>query len=1366
MTLLKIVLWTLPFILFGLISIKVNLPKKYRYVQFPLPILALILGTWAMMKLDELSNWLLSGIYYLIENVSFLSFLDNINWAFGIMYIVNLVLLLGFMLIKVVLMPILLAFRSNRVIVKFTAGLFYSYDEENKTWHLKPSLTHARTLMNWIYIVGLLVSSALFILTSYFVSSDTLSSPFYPALGVMISGEFFFFLNGEPKKEEENPIEETPEEEVTEEVNYEALREVYEKTFADRISDGCQMPMADQKVLTSAKLLLKYRDEFEENESQEARLLFHYYSNKLLAGEEIEDGMLYFTKSIMEGKSVLFLNQFYEDSTDYVFLPVVRHLMKNRKILIILGRSGAETNVQEWFARGIASVNNFRNIWKINLLSEADADTSIAVLPMKDIYNQKILQTKSEFLEETSMVFVMDPTRLLSTMQIGLSCVVSFLKKGQKPQYIAYDRNCDGLVDSLSHVLGTSIEQVGATAVSGTENGVILWEADGKMLHHRLHLDVSRYLGVGTELAALALRSGVSQVKWLSYQKFPIIDMRWIVGQYYVPLCKITDIDVSQTVLEERFCVQSDMWALPKTENAYLIVEDEYNNQFETARQFTSRGIKQSFVHVISQNYWLRDYMADNAQIFRDDPKSIPNLAADYQRSPGNTVFKIVMLLISGEMAEDEIRDMLEIIDADTSNVYGTLCTLIQTYFAPDATTTAIETALAVEPRTVVDRETFHAIKQRCYSIRDSAFTSSFLSQLKVTYYLAEDENDKDRYMGSILYGHVYQKFLPGMFVTLDGKYYEVVTITQHNGVVVRRAADHISSRRYYRQIRRYQVSDFKPADGASAGSYGSLKFERGEASIAVDTMGYLEMRDYGDMAHAKRITVNNVEQRKYAHKNVLRIDMGEKCPESVRVTIANLLNELFVTIFPDSYEYIAATTRTSAPERLEGYIPELVLEEKDDYLYIIEDSLIDLGLLINVDRYFIRLMEIICDALTWHTEKLEAEKNESEAQAGAGIGEGGIPEGQDAEDDEEGGKKKSWWRRFVDWIKRIFRRKKKGDSDDGESTVQEPETVGSAASSKSAPVGIAKTVSASRSGDDENIDGEDSEAMTIHTDDPVFAESNERKPYSQRSFLLYGFETVPEVVNVEETRKYLAEVGFANNYLEQAREGKKREKLQWYNYEFEPGVHYCDFCGTMLGETFDVLDDGRERCSECSSTAITKLRDFKKLYKKSRKRMEDVFGVKIRSKLKIRAVSATTLAESMGETLVLSPGYDCRVLGYAYNNPRGRELWLENGAPSLETEKTLIHELTHIWQYENMQEVFEMPDHLVTTEGMAVWSEVQYLVCIGEKEKADAYVRCRLHSKDEYGLGLEKYLEKYPIIHKEQARKRTPFRAKGDPLA
>lgn len=48
--------------------------------------------------------------------------------------------------------------------------------------------------------------------------------------------------------------------------------------------------------------------------------------------------------------------------------------------------------------------------------------------------------------------------------------------------------------------------------------------------------------------------------------------------------------------------------------------------------------------------------------------------------------------------------------------------------------------------------------------------------------------------------GHVFQALIPGQFLTYDGKYYEVQAITPQNGVAVRRAADHITDRVYYRQ--------------------------------------------------------------------------------------------------------------------------------------------------------------------------------------------------------------------------------------------------------------------------------------------------------------------------------------------------------------------------------------------------------------------------------------------------------------------------------------------------------------------------------------------------------------------------------------
>jgi hypothetical protein len=251
----------------------------------------------------------------------------------------------------------------------------------------------------------------------------------------------------------------------------------------------------------------------------------------------------------------------------------------------------------------------------------------------------------------------------------------------------------------------------------------------------------------------------------------------------------------------------------------------------------------------------------------------------------------------------------------------------------------------------------------------------------------------------------------------------------------------------------------------------------------------------------------------------------------------------------------------------------------------------------------------------------------------------------------------------------------------------------------------------------------------------------------------------------LEETEKYLTEQGFGNNYLKQTREIGKYKKLKWYNYRFEAGTHYCDFCGAALEGQFDLLDDGRERCAECSKEAITKLKDFKKLYKKTRKEMEKIFGIKLKAKIKIKTCNAAKIAEELGETFTPTPRYDGRTLGFAYRYGGANDIYIENGAPAVETAKTLVHEMTYIWQYANLPDLFEGGKDLVSTEGMAVWAEVQYLTSMGMKERAEAYVHNRLRQNNEYGNGLRVYLEKFPIKDKKEVHSKTPFKCSGNPL-
>ena len=1558
MQFLWLLVYILPFVLCAIFSAYTNIRRSKRNAQSLYPVLGVIAVIVLIVFLDRISNAFQDLVRWLGNNVSFLSFLNNFNYVYGITYLLNALIILAFILLKQVLRPIMLKLYQSRRVTKFLSGTWYecialtpeqaqAYNsmgrkkkrkskrkkarakrkkrEQQETeetpayaWFVKRSLCELRQLFMWLYIGSIVVSCLLFIIAGVLADTSVFSAPFYPALGVLIIGEIYFFLNGYTYHEAEQKEVVKP---LPTEVNYESLRPQYEKTFAARLEESGKIAPIAGKTDASLALIEKYEAEAKKTNSHDAKLLAEYI-RLLSARKDVDENLMSSVERLLNGESVLFSSPFYEKVTDYIFIFLLRRLMENKRILLVLGRNGAEENVVDWMKRGLAGVNGFDGLWSIAEFEKADASSDIIYLPLRHIYEQSLFEKQSALLREVGVVIVFDASKLLGTMQMGLSVLVNYVRKGNRPQYIVFDRNCDGLVDSLSHVLFTSIEEVVPTSRNHIECGEMIWNADGAMLQYKLDVNTSRYFGMGVELAMLAVRNTVSKVSWLSYEKFPNRDMRWIMLQYYVPICKALGIPESKSALSERIDLCADPWSMQVQKNAYLVIEDEYNNIYETARQFSALATDQEFIHIISQNYLLKDYMAANADLFRDDPKAIPNIVPDYQRSSRNSVYKVVMRLIAGELPEEELEDLLALSgmhpDEDATAEERLAKIILDNFEIPEQPSGSNGIANRAAPQKadlfrkvsgVIKRESrisengFSLHEHVFYSICNRTFIDEILPQLKISYYVAEDATEKG-VLGARLYGHVHQDFLPGMFLTLNGKYYEVLAVSKERGVEVRRSSDHLTGRKYYRQIRHYDVGAFRPLqETASQKQYGKVSFDIGEAPISVDTMGYYELSDYGDMKNARKVLINGVETRRYKQKVVMRVKLEGSTPE-VRTTIAVMLNEIFVTLFPDLHNFICAAVQTDAQKAsvTEGYLPSLCAEDGDAYIYIIEDSLIDLGLLICVNRYFMRLLDMICDLLTWHKEQMDEAQGASDGEespfGGSGESDGGTPEAPETDggtsepeadgsvpEGEPGTDAKKPKGRFGAWrerqkqqkeakkaakkaakeekeaareqenaerdrksaererkraareqekaererIKAERKRKKEerkkkpvpaaspddpaaekpdennvrpeepnADTPDAVEPVSEtspeepnadtpedgepaPETSPEEPNADTPEDGepgplyyrtpdrasmiLRSEGDMEHEGDQDEVDGEDAVAKTVDVERGTMQSEDVAKPYAQRHFLLYGFEHVPEFLALDQTRTYLDEIGLQNNYLHQSRRNKKEaEQQKYYNWRFEPGKHYCDFCGKQMTGKMDVLPDGRERCSECSSSAVGKLREYKRIYKQTRKKMAALYHITIRTKIKVKLVDAQQIAQNSGREFVPTPGFDGRVLGYAQKIGEKRFIYMENGSPRVEMEKTLVHELTHQWQYENWDDEFMRdPKNLPIVEGMAEWSAGQYLASSGLTERAEDFVRAETRRNDEYGIGLRIFLKSYPIRNAQPGH--TPFELKGNPL-
>lgn len=958
---IKTVLGVLPFLVLCFASAKTNLNKANRSRQFLMPIIALVYCILGVVLLDTINNWIFKLFNWLGQ---YLTFLQNVSWQSIVTFVLNAVLVLGFLVIKGITLPIISGIWKSNKVSESTSGLFYEREEDVDKWLLKPKFANFRGYIKGFYIATFIVSVIVFVLSQNYPKSIFFQAAFYPVFGVLVLGEVVFFLSGLTKSEFVEDIL-GEDEESYKVANYGILREILRDLFTDRVLYENTLDTSDGISTTFDEL-----DEMSQSDDSSLKLIGSYYMNLKNSGSEIDINYVRSSVNLLNGKSTLFCNPFYRDLTHYITLPMIKQLISYKKCLIVLGRDSALSDVKKWIDSGLENFSNTDSLWQSQILDEYGNASDVGIIRFSDIHNLKIHKANKEFLSKVGFVLIIEPSRILASGQIGLSLLVKNCEaSGKEIVYCACDRNCDGLVDALSHTLKTSITEVTATVNGGGNNSQMYWNADGKYMHHKIFPTISRYLGIGTEINAVAMKYQLDQTGWVGSEKFPVLDMKWIAGQYHKQICQYADLPESQASFDRAFNVHSNLWSTERKDNSFLVVEDEFQNLFEITRVFASRARNQGFINVISENYFLRDYMLDNVDIFSADPKAIPTIVPDFARTERNMVLKLIMMMAYDMVSEERISKELMLCGIPFEDPYTTLKELIIKHCHVD------DASLSVRFKEELQSDSLNSIVVKYYEINETNELYEYAQLLKNAYYIAEDEEGESHYIGAKLYGHVFQAMLPGQFMTFEGKYYEVQTVTPLNGVVVRRAADHITGRRYYRQIRRFAVDNWMDAtEMGSKRTSSDIEITRGFANISVETDGYLDMNSYGDLAKAKKVSLNGVPTRNYRNKSILKIKLPENSTSRIRYTICLLMNEVFRTTYPETYHYIAALTPFSedcysdnlayATYRLDG-------ECDDNCIYIVEDSDIDLGLIVSVERNLKRYLEIIADVLNWHSKKM-----------------------------------------------------------------------------------------------------------------------------------------------------------------------------------------------------------------------------------------------------------------------------------------------------------------------------------------------------------------------------------------------------------
>jgi hypothetical protein len=1391
--LFRLVLFALPFIpivFLCYIDYKMNFSKENRYKQFPMPFLAAIFIVLVAIYIAPLVSLADQIINYLLS-IPWLSMLRFVNWNFGIHYVANMLIFImyfGYKTIVLQIIRILFHFFPN-LPDKFSS-FAYRYDNVNYIYFLRNKFVQLRDMYLYTYFGAIIVSGVVFVMSMQDRYSIMFNRVFYPVYGLIILGEIVFFFSGITKIEFERNIsgEDTY---FHRYVEYSKLKDRYKELFQGFIE-------FDNDSASSLNTATSYEtlDEMIQSDNIGTKNIGKYFQKVKETG--LSPDINYIRKSIdlINHKNVIFLTPFYSDLTYYIMLPLIKRMLLMEKCLIITGRDGSSKDVLRWIQDGLNNLTSTPELWKSRIINNStkNEEFDIGVLSSHELYDIDLLEKVNGFLKEVSFVILIEPSRMLSSGQIGLSLMTRYLNVEKAVTYCAIDRNADGIVDALSHLLKSDIIEVSAATTNSSFTTEIHWAADSKSMSYMILPKLARYFGLGSEIGIYALKNQISKVTWLSYERFPVIDMKWIVGQFYESICQYAGIPVSQEKIYESFEFKSNIWDVPTKNHGFLIVEDEFRNVFEMSRMFKNRFTQQGFINILSENYLLRDYMQYNFEIFSKDPKAIPTVVSDYSRTVRNTVIKLIMLMAFGEVAEDVVKSEFSLVMIKPMNIKEKLAELIKEFTPID------QPQIQIVYRELVSEENLQSEIKCFFSMRKDVRTLEFVRNFKNAYFIDEIEIEGENLISARLYGHVYQKFLPSQYYTIDGKYYEVLSISDNKGVVCRRASDHIRERKYYRQRRNVHVSIW--SDDSSLNSvrvFGGLKAIFGSSDFEVSTTGYLELLSNNDIANAVYIPIEGIPVRSYKNKSSLRLALPNST-ESVRFTIALLLTELFMSVYPDTYNFINITIpQSDTIDPLQSLVTRCDGCEHDDSIYIFEDSDIDLGLITSIERNILRYLEIVHDFLDWHTFMIEQDDDNSQLKLFLDdflklIAQYGN---------------KSIYRRVIRYFRKLFKVQSKPITFTDASDVQaEASEIKNEELTESETIPVENEILVSKDQVSMEVSESDSDVSeeTLENDLPFVEETTENnseilvededdenpsngeekvyltdlersilrtimpaeqlKPfYRTQAYINYGDIQVSSAVEISNLSQYFTEKEIGKGTLYQARNSRSLAEAIMSDYDpFKESAHFCDFCGVeILAGEYDVLVDGRERCSQCSSTALNSVTDFERVFSDTKVRFEEYYKVKIHVPIKVRMVNAKQIARLAGISYITTRFYDGRVIGLAVSDKEGYCLYIENGSPLLSAISTMAHELTHIWQFSNwdwkkLKKEYGRFNRKVMYEGMARWAEIQFMAFLGEIAYAKRQEIMTRGQKDEYGFGFRLFALQYPVNYRGLSKISTPF--------
>ena len=957
---------------------------------------------------------------------------------------------------------------------------------------------------------------------------------------------------------------------------------------------------------------------------------------------------------LINGKSVFVKDNAEGEFSPYYAAFINYYISQGQRAIILCTDNDMVNRVFDDLVANVKKANGSNMLWIISKANEIDAKSSVNVVicTYHELLDLDMNVKYKEIAENIHFVVFPDSVGLIEQNNITLELLLSKLHSIKNlDRYIFISDVANNLVrDRIQQLFYYDSMDLAVfnSDLRYMHSGAMVWKGESAFkLQTALGIGHSEspYMGTALPLALLAIKNDFHRVNIIrgkdsGDEYFINSAMPANIGDINSYFDSQTDITSKIISLESRAIESEDMKII-------CVYDNDYNFYNALWRWFKYAGKKGTIVHVISPFYMMREFFADNYKNYINNNNEYSALLKDKSVLDYSRRAMLLALFAYCSISESDVWSIAQKYNWDYKSISELLLDILGT--ARDAN----QVHGLHDYYEFVDDCTFETNPDRVIK-----FTKIQLSDKTLIDELREhiaparlELNHGNQSVLSILKGNVYNYYLRGQVFTYCGQFYKVDQITQ--GIVY--VSPETPSKLYeYFTVSDFSINNSKTIDPCADNL--QIDFSILEADVTRRVFGYVSSvngNDFSDKSINTNITSIPELEIKMNKVPVLELKMktrlfNNKATEAVYL-LSVLLNGLFKTLFPNSYQNIFAVADQPYDEEL----CRDILDNHNDYsgedlirittpgihesdreiesdtvrLYVIEFSCIEYGM-VNILYQSINLvLPMIYRYLNWYLE----------SGKGRYIHYG------------------------MDEIPGLF-----------------------------APQELLSTL-----------------RTILNTNEPAIVGNNDNIEHE----------------NSTVQRRYT-----------------------------------CTFCGQNSYFAWR-FGDGRKMCGNCHDHMKTQADEIKSILTSTRNRMIEYYRISINNSIDVRFQSKDAIERVAGKVR------NGRILGfYDHSN---QQLWIERKGPAVAMQSTMAHELTHAWQYvdldlnklEKALGRYSAQKRKVLLEGHAVFVQIDVMRIVGEAQFAESLISEHLLRSDAYGKGYQLFTSYYQKKIEDEGPM-TPFEA------